>query len=187
VNLFLRQVPCNFGLFPYSLLTAHCSLIPPPSALPPQAKPEKLRKATTPTSHPGDQCRDNAISKARFKPDAGRWTAILLSISRRRFRWEDQFNLGLDPETAREFHDEALPQEGAKTAHFCSMCGSHFHVRRSLGEGGCSMKISEDVRQYAAAQGLAEEEVVEKGMEEKSKEVIEMGAAMYIKVLRPKS
>ena len=73
--------------------------------------------------HPGAQYRDNAISKARFE-----------------FRWEDQFNLSLDPETAREFHDETLPQEGAKTAHFCSMCGPHF----------CSMKITEDVRKYAA-------------------------------------
>ncbi len=77
--------------------------------------------------HPGAQYRDNAISKARFE-----------------FRWEDQFNLSLDPETAREFHDETLPQEGAKTAHFCSMCGPHF----------CSMKITEDVRKYAAEQEL---------------------------------
>ena len=76
--------------------------------------------------HPGAQYRDNALSKARFE-----------------FRWEDQFNLSFDPETAREFHDETLPQEGAKTAHFCSMCGPHF----------CSMKITEDVRKYAAEQG----------------------------------
>jgi phosphomethylpyrimidine synthase len=76
--------------------------------------------------HPGAQYRDNALSKARFE-----------------FRWEDQFNLSLDPVTAREFHDETLPQEGAKTAHFCSMCGPHF----------CSMKITEDVRKYAAEQG----------------------------------
>src|SRR5450755_2553173 len=80
--------------------------------------------------HPGAQYRDNALSKARFE-----------------FRWEDQFNLSLDPVTAREFHDETLPQEGAKTAHFCSMCGPHF----------CSMKITEDVRKYAAEQGIAEE------------------------------
>ncbi len=73
--------------------------------------------------HPGAQYRDNALSKARFE-----------------FRWEDQFNLSLDPETAREFHDETLPQEGAKSAHFCSMCGPHFR----------SMKITEDVRRYAA-------------------------------------
>ena len=78
--------------------------------------------------HPGAQYRDNALSKARFE-----------------FRWEDQFNLSLDPVTAREFHDETLPQEGAKTAHFCSMCGPHF----------CSMKITKDVRKYAAEQGIA--------------------------------
>jgi len=97
--------------------------------------------------HPGAQYRDNALSKARFE-----------------FRWEDQFNLGLDPETARSFHDETLPQEGAKTAHFCSMCGPHF----------CSMKISEDVRQYAA-----EQEALELGMAEKSREFIEKGAEIY--------
>ena len=73
--------------------------------------------------HPGAQYRDNALSKARFE-----------------FRWEDQFNLGLDPEKAKEFHDETLPAEGAKLAHFCSMCGPHF----------CSMKITQDVRDYAA-------------------------------------
>ena len=84
--------------------------------------------------HPGAQYRDNAISKARFE-----------------FRWEDQFNLSLDPETAREFHDETLPQEGAKTAHFCSMCGPHF----------CSMKITEDVRKYAAEHGLTSEAAIE--------------------------
>ena len=99
--------------------------------------------------HPGAQYRDNAISKARFE-----------------FRWEDQFNLALDPVTAREFHDETLPQDGAKTAHFCSMCGPHF----------CSMKITEDVRKYAAEQGIAEEEALKKGMEEKSKEFVEKGA-----------
>jgi phosphomethylpyrimidine synthase len=103
--------------------------------------------------HPGAQYRDNALSKARFE-----------------FRWEDQFNLGLDPERAREFHDETLPQEGAKSAHFCSMCGPHF----------CSMKISEDVRQYAAQQGISEEEALEKGMEEKSKEFAEAGAEVYV-------
>ncbi len=105
--------------------------------------------------HPGAQYRDNALSKARFE-----------------FRWEDQFNLGLDPERAREFHDETLPQEGAKTAHFCSMCGPHF----------CSMKISEDVRQYAAAQGISDEQALEKGMEEKSKEFAEAGAEVYVPV-----
>ena len=105
--------------------------------------------------HPGAQYRDNALSKARFE-----------------FRWEDQFNLGLDPETAREFHDETLPQDGAKTAHFCSMCGPNF----------CSMKITEDVRKYAAEQGIAEEEALKKGMEEKSKEFVEKGAEVYAKV-----
>jgi phosphomethylpyrimidine synthase len=102
--------------------------------------------------HPGAQYRDNALSKARFE-----------------FRWEDQFNLSLDPITARAFHDETLPQEGAKSAHFCSMCGPHF----------CSMKISEDVRKYAADQALSEEEALKKGMEEKSKEFVEQGAEVY--------
>ncbi len=105
--------------------------------------------------HPGAQYRDNALSKARFE-----------------FRWEDQFNLSLDPVTAREFHDETLPQEGAKTAHFCSMCGPHF----------CSMKITEDVRKYAAEQGIAEEEALKKGMEEKSREFTEKGSELYAKV-----
>ena len=104
--------------------------------------------------HPGAQYRDNALSKARFE-----------------FRWEDQFNLGLDPERAREFHDETLPQEGAKTAHFCSMCGPHF----------CSMKITEDVRKYAAEQAISEEEALKKGREEKSKEFVEKGAEVYAK------
>jgi phosphomethylpyrimidine synthase len=105
--------------------------------------------------HPGAQYRDNALSKSRFE-----------------FRWEDQFNLGLDPETAREFHDETLPQEGAKSAHFCSMCGPHF----------CSMKITEDVRKYAAEQGVTEQEALDKGMEEKSREFVEKGAEVYAKV-----
>ena len=104
--------------------------------------------------HPGAQYRDNALSKARFE-----------------FRWEDQFNLSLDPVTAREFHDETLPQEGAKTAHFCSMCGPHF----------CSMKITEDVRKYAAEQGIAEEEALKKGMEQKSREFTEKGSELYAK------
>jgi phosphomethylpyrimidine synthase len=104
--------------------------------------------------HPGAQYRDNALSKARFE-----------------FRWQDQFNLSLDPQTAREFHDETLPQDSAKTAHFCSMCGPHF----------CSMKITEDVRKYAAEQGIAEAEAVEKGMAEKSREFIEAGAEVYAK------
>jgi len=105
--------------------------------------------------HPGAQYRDNALSKARFE-----------------FRWEDQFNLSLDPVTAREFHDETLPQDGAKTAHFCSMCGPHF----------CSMKITEDVRKYAAEQGIAEAEALKKGMEEKSRQFVEKGAEIYAKV-----
>jgi phosphomethylpyrimidine synthase len=104
--------------------------------------------------HPGAQYRDNALSKARFE-----------------FRWEDQFNLGLDPETAREFHDATLPQEGAKSAHFCSMCGPHF----------CSMKITEDVRKYAAEQGVTDEEALQAGMEEKSREFAEKGAELYAK------
>ena len=104
--------------------------------------------------HPGAQYRDNAISKARFE-----------------FRWEDQFNLSLDPETAREFHDETLPQEGAKTAHFCSMCGPHF----------CSMRITEDVRRYAAEQGVKEEEAVKRGLEKKAAEFAKAGE-IYQKV-----
>ena len=104
--------------------------------------------------HPGAQYRDNALSKARFE-----------------FRWQDQFNLSLDPLTAREFHDETLPQEGAKSAHFCSMCGPHF----------CSMKITEDVRKYAAEQGVSEAEALKKGLEEKSSEFREHGAELYAK------
>ncbi len=102
--------------------------------------------------HPGAQYRDNAISKARFE-----------------FRWEDQFNLSLDPETAREFHDETLPAEGAKTAHFCSMCGPHF----------CSMKITEDVRKFAAEQGITEEAAIKRGLQEKAREFQEAGAEIY--------
>ena len=105
--------------------------------------------------HPGAQIRDNALSKARFE-----------------FRWADQFNLGLDPDTAKEFHDETLPQEGAKVAHFCSMCGPHF----------CSMKITQDVRDYAAKQGMAETDALVKGMEEKSREFKNKGAEIYQKV-----
>ena len=104
--------------------------------------------------HPGAQIRDNALSKARFE-----------------FRWEDQFNLGLDPEKAKEFHDETLPQEGAKQAHFCSMCGPHF----------CSMKITQDVRDYAASIGVKEDEALKKGMEEKSIEFIKKGVEIYQK------
>jgi phosphomethylpyrimidine synthase len=102
--------------------------------------------------HPGAQLRDNALSKARFE-----------------FRWEDQFNLGLDPEKAREFHDETLPQDGAKLAHFCSMCGPHF----------CSMKITQDVRDFAAKIGADESAALQKGMEQKSAEFRESGAEVY--------
>ena len=108
--------------------------------------------------HPGAQIRDNALSKARFE-----------------FRWDDQFNLGLDPDKAKEFHDETLPQDGAKLAHFCSMCGPHF----------CSMKITQDVRDYAAAQGVDEKaalaEVAKAGMAEKSIEFKNKGAEIYHK------
>ena len=104
--------------------------------------------------HPGAQFRDNALSKARFE-----------------FRWEDQFNLGLDPERSREFHDETLPADGAKTAHFCSMCGPNF----------CSMKITEDVRKYAAENGYTEDEALQKGMREKSAEFTNQGAEVYPK------
>jgi phosphomethylpyrimidine synthase len=99
--------------------------------------------------HPGAQIRDNALSKARFE-----------------FRWEDQFNLGLDPDTAREYHDETLPQEGAKSAHFCAMCGPHF----------CSMKISQDVRVYAASLGNAEFQEPPQGMKEQTNERIKDAA-----------
>jgi phosphomethylpyrimidine synthase len=102
--------------------------------------------------HPGAQLRDNALSKARFE-----------------FRWEDQFNLGLDPDTAKDFHDETLPKDSMKTAHFCSMCGPHF----------CSMKITQDVRDYAAAQGVSAQEALQKGMEEKSIEFVKKGAEIY--------
>ncbi|MDD3884395.1 MAG: phosphomethylpyrimidine synthase ThiC [Gallionella sp.] len=104
--------------------------------------------------HPGAQIRDNAMSKARFE-----------------FRWEDQFNIGLDPDRAREFHDATLPKESAKVAHFCSMCGPHF----------CSMKITQDVRDFAAKQGLSETEALEKGMEVKSVEFVKQGAEVYHK------
>jgi phosphomethylpyrimidine synthase len=104
--------------------------------------------------HPGAQYRDNALSKARFE-----------------FRWRDQFNLGLDPVTALKYHDETLPAEGAKSAHFCSMCGPQF----------CSMKITEDVRKYAAEQGVKQEEALQKGMKEKSKEFVNQGAEVYAK------
>ncbi len=104
--------------------------------------------------HPGAQARDNAMSKARFE-----------------FRWEDQFNLGLDPDRAREFHDATLPKDSAKVAHFCSMCGPHF----------CSMKITQDVRDFAAKQGVSEQEALAKGMETKSVEFVQQGAEVYRK------
>ena len=103
---------------------------------------------------PGAQVRDNALSKARFE-----------------FRWEDQFNLGLDPDKAREYHDETLPKDSAKVAHFCSMCGPHF----------CSMKITQDVRDYAAKLGVDEQAALEKGMAEKSEEFRKTGAKVYHK------
>ena len=105
--------------------------------------------------HPGAQIRDNAMSKARFE-----------------FRWEDQFNIGLDPDKARRFHDETLPKESAKIAHFCSMCGPHF----------CSMKITQEVRDFAAAQGIDATTALQKGMEVKAVEFIQRGAEVYHKV-----
>ena len=104
--------------------------------------------------HPGAQIRDNALSKARFE-----------------FRWADQFNLGLDPDKAREFHDETLPKDSAKVAHFCSMCGPHF----------CSMKITQEVRDYAAKQGITEIEALKQGMEVKAVEFVKSGAELYRK------
>ncbi|MGV4439255.1 phosphomethylpyrimidine synthase ThiC [Ornithobacterium rhinotracheale] len=103
--------------------------------------------------HPGAQHRDDAMSKARFE-----------------FRWEDQFNLSLDPDTAREFHDETLPSENAKVAHFCSMCGPHF----------CSMKITQEVRNYAEENGLDTLEAIEEGMKQKSEEFKEKGSEVYL-------
>jgi phosphomethylpyrimidine synthase len=102
--------------------------------------------------HPGAQERDDALSKARFE-----------------FRWQDQFELSLDPETARAYHDETLPAEPAKTAHFCSMCGPKF----------CSMRISQDVRDYAAAQGVTADAAIELGLKEKAAEFVETGGEVY--------
>ena len=104
--------------------------------------------------HPGARVRDDALSKARFE-----------------FRWEDQFNLSLDPEKALEFHDETLPKDSAKVAHFCSMCGPHF----------CSMKITQDVREYAEQKGLEEEKAIEEGMKEMSDTFKEKGGEIYTK------
>jgi phosphomethylpyrimidine synthase len=106
--------------------------------------------------HPGAQAWDDALSDARFE-----------------FRWEDQFNLSLDPTKARDFHDETMPAEAAKTAHFCSMCGPHF----------CSMRISQDVRKYAAEHGVGEVEALELGMKEKSAEFAEHGGKVYLPVV----
>ena len=103
--------------------------------------------------HPTAQLRDNVLSKARFE-----------------FRWNDQFNLSLDPDTAREFHDETLPAEGAKVAHFCSMCGPKF----------CSMKITQDIRDYAKEQGLSEMDAVQKGLDSKAREFTEKGKEIYV-------
>ncbi len=105
--------------------------------------------------HPGAQIRDNALSKARFE-----------------FRWEDQFNLGLDPDKARSFHDETLPKDSAKVAHFCSMCGPHF----------CSMKITQEVREYAATNGVNEDKALAQGMQEKAIEFVRGGAKLYREV-----
>jgi phosphomethylpyrimidine synthase len=102
--------------------------------------------------HPGAQIRDNALSKARFE-----------------FRWEDQFNLSLDPDTAKQFHDETLPDNAAKVSHFCSMCGPHF----------CSMKITQDVRDYAASKQVSEQEAIRIGMKEKAEEFKTTGAEIY--------
>ena len=119
--------------------------------------------------------------KARFEPS--RWEASEIDGQAREvagevwweqtspFRWEDQFNLSLDPETAREFHDETLPAEGAKTAHFCSMCGPHF----------CSMKITEDVRKFAAQQGISDEAALEEGLKKKATEFAKSGSEIYAK------
>jgi phosphomethylpyrimidine synthase len=105
--------------------------------------------------HPAARTLDDTLSKARFE-----------------FRWEDQFNLSLDPDTARELHEETLPQEVAQVAHFCSMCGPHF----------CSMKITQDVRDYAANQGINPEEALEQGLRRKSREFIESGSEIYKKI-----
>jgi phosphomethylpyrimidine synthase len=102
--------------------------------------------------HPGAQIRDNALSKARFE-----------------FRWEDQFNLSLDPDTAKDFHDETLPDQAAKVSHFCSMCGPHF----------CSMKITQDVREYAASKRVTEQQAIQIGMKEKAEEFKQSGSEIY--------
>jgi len=106
--------------------------------------------------HPVAQLRDNALSKARFE-----------------FRWEDQFNLSLDPDKARDFHDQTLPKDSHKVAHFCSMCGPNF----------CSMRISQDIRDYADGKGIDNvDEALQEGMKEKAKEFKQKGAEIYSKV-----
>jgi phosphomethylpyrimidine synthase len=105
--------------------------------------------------HPGAQLRDDALSKARFE-----------------FRWDDQFNLSFDPETAREFHDQTLPEEGAKVAHFCSMCGPHF----------CAMKITQEVREYAQRKGITEEQALTAGLEEMKSEFRKRGNEIYQRI-----
>jgi len=110
--------------------------------------------------HPGARVRDEALSKARFE-----------------FRWQDQFNLSLDPDTARDFHDETLPADGAKVAHFCSMCGPKF----------CSMKITQEVREYAARQGVGEEQALSAGMQAKSVEFRKAGSEIYIPIAKAPS
>jgi len=105
--------------------------------------------------HPGSRMIDDALSKARFE-----------------FRWEDQFNLSLDPETARDFHEVTLPQDVAKVAHFCSMCGPHF----------CSMKITQDVRDYAASHGIETEQALKEKLDQKGREFVEKGSEIYLKI-----
>jgi phosphomethylpyrimidine synthase len=104
--------------------------------------------------HPGSRMIDDALSKARFE-----------------FRWEDQFNLAFDPETAREFHEETLPRDVARVAHFCSMCGPHF----------CSMKITQDVRDYAESHGVDTDTALKEKLDQKSREFLEKGAELYLK------
>ena len=102
--------------------------------------------------HPAAQVRDDALSRARFE-----------------FRWDDQFNISLDPDTARKLHDETLPKDAHKSAHFCSMCGPKF----------CSMKITQEVRAYAQAQGVEEERIIAEGLQDKAREFRDKGAKIY--------
>jgi phosphomethylpyrimidine synthase len=105
--------------------------------------------------HPGSRARDDALSQARFD-----------------FRWQDQFNLGLDPETARDFHDETLPKDASKVAHFCSMCGPKF----------CSMKITQEVREFAKTQGVSEQQALAQGMADMSAQFKDAGGQIYIPI-----